>query len=40
VSRFYPHEPDVADLLLVAATERTSEDDMTVFEKKLAEALR
>src|SRR5438477_6709896 len=32
VRRFYPDRPDVADLLLVAATETTTEDDIDRLE--------
>jgi glycine dehydrogenase subunit 1 len=37
VSRFYPK---AKDLLLVAATETTTEDDIEIFATKLEEALR
>jgi glycine cleavage system P protein (glycine dehydrogenase) subunit 1 len=39
VSRLYPNEPDLAELLLVAATETTTEADMEEFAAKLQEAL-
>ena len=39
VSRLYPNEPDLADLLLVAATETTTEADMDEFAAKLQEVL-
>jgi hypothetical protein len=37
VSRFYPK---ARDLLLVTATETTTEDDIEIFATKLGEALR
>ena len=40
VSRLYPDRPEAADLLLVAATETNTEDDMDIFAAKLTEALR
>jgi len=39
VSRLYPNEPDLADLLLVAATETTTEADMDEFAARLQEVL-
>jgi glycine dehydrogenase subunit 1 len=39
VSRLYPNEPDLADLLLVAATETTTEADMDELAVRLQEAL-
>jgi len=39
VSRLYPAEPALADLLLVAATETTTEADIDEFAAKLQEAL-
>ena len=39
VSRLYPAEPALADLLLVAATETTTEADMDDFAAKLQEVL-
>jgi glycine dehydrogenase subunit 1 len=39
VSRLYPGEPALADLLLVAATETNTEDEMARFEQGLREAL-
>jgi glycine dehydrogenase subunit 1 len=39
VSRLYPGEPALADLLLVAATETTTEADMDAFAAKLQEVL-
>jgi glycine dehydrogenase subunit 1 len=40
VSRFYPDRPDLADLLLVAATETVTTDDIDRLEAGLAEMLR
>jgi glycine cleavage system P protein (glycine dehydrogenase) subunit 1 len=40
VSRFYPDRPDLADLLLVAATETATEDDIDSLEAGLREVLR
>jgi glycine dehydrogenase subunit 1 len=40
VSRFYPERNDLADLLLVAATETITEDDIHQFETALREVLR
>jgi glycine dehydrogenase subunit 1 len=40
VSRLYPQRADMTDLLLIAATELTTESDMARLEKALAEALR
>ena len=40
MSRPYPDRPEAADLLLVAATETNTEDDMDIFAAKLTEALR
>jgi glycine dehydrogenase subunit 1 len=39
-SRFYPRQRDLADLLIVAATETNSEHDMDRFADELAEAVR
>jgi glycine dehydrogenase subunit 1 len=39
-SRFYPERQDLADLLLVAATETTTEQDIDIYTKTLAEVLR
>ena len=39
-SRFYPERDDLADLLLVAATETATEDDIDGYERALAEVLR
>jgi glycine cleavage system P protein (glycine dehydrogenase) subunit 1 len=39
-SRLYPARPELADLLIVAASELTTEDDMARLERALAEALR
>jgi glycine dehydrogenase subunit 1 len=38
-SRLWPHERDVRDLLIVAATEMTSDEDYDVFVKALQEVL-
>lgn len=40
VSRFYPDRADVADLLVVAATETNTDDDIESFATKLEGALR
>jgi glycine dehydrogenase subunit 1 len=40
VSRFYPDRADLADLLLVAATETVTADDLDRFAEGLAEVLR
>lgn len=40
VSRFYPEFPEMAEVLLVTATETNSEADMDQFAKALAEVLR
>jgi glycine dehydrogenase subunit 1 len=40
VSRLYPDRPEAADLLLVAATETNTEEDMDIFAAKLTDALR
>jgi glycine dehydrogenase subunit 1 len=40
VSRLYPGEKALADLLLVTATETTSDDDIDALAAKLGEALR
>ena len=40
VSRLLPGEPEAAPLLLVAATETTTEDDMAALEAALGEALK
>ncbi|HXQ49485.1 MAG TPA: aminomethyl-transferring glycine dehydrogenase subunit GcvPA [Stellaceae bacterium] len=39
-SRFWPERPELADLLIVAATEMTTEAEMDRFAAALAEALR
>ncbi|MGD0192012.1 MAG: aminomethyl-transferring glycine dehydrogenase subunit GcvPA [Rhizomicrobium sp.] len=39
VSRLLPHEPDVRDLLIVAATETVTEEDCDAYAKALAEVL-
>ena len=39
VSRFYPENDTVADLLLVAATEMTTPEDMDRLEEGLREVL-
>ncbi|MBI1778452.1 MAG: aminomethyl-transferring glycine dehydrogenase subunit GcvPA [Proteobacteria bacterium] len=40
VSRFYPRQKDLADLLIVAATETTTESDMEALSGAFAEAVR
>jgi glycine dehydrogenase subunit 1 len=40
ISRFYPGQPDLADLLLVAATETVTEDDIDCLASGLEEVLR
>jgi glycine dehydrogenase subunit 1 len=40
LSRFYPERPDLANLLLVAATETTTADDIDLFAHALGEVLR
>jgi glycine dehydrogenase subunit 1 len=40
VSRLYPDRPDLADLLLVAATETVTEDDIARLEAGFREVLR
>ena len=40
VSRFYPERPDLADLLLVAATEMVTPADIDALVAGLREALR
>ena len=40
VSRFYPERAELADLLLVAATETVTADDIERLAAGLAEALR
>jgi glycine dehydrogenase subunit 1 len=40
LSRFYPQRDDLADLLLVAATETVTDDDSGQFESALQEVLR
>jgi glycine dehydrogenase subunit 1 len=40
VSRFYPERPDLANLLLVAATETVTGDDIDRFAHALGEVLR
>ena len=39
VSRFYPHRPELEDVLVVAATEMATPEDMDRFEAELREAL-
>jgi glycine dehydrogenase subunit 1 len=39
VSRFYPDKPDLANLLVLAATEMTSESDMDALVAALKEVL-
>ena len=39
-SRFYPARDDLADLLLVAATETATDEDFGQFENALREVLR
>jgi glycine dehydrogenase subunit 1 len=39
VSRLYPDAPALADLLLVAATETTTEDDIDIFARTLGQVL-
>jgi len=38
-SRLYPHEPSVRDLLIVAATELNTDEDIAAYAAKLAEAV-
>jgi glycine dehydrogenase subunit 1 len=40
MSRFYPERDDLADLLLVAATETTTAEDIEIYGRALAEVLR
>jgi glycine dehydrogenase subunit 1 len=40
LSRFYPERDDLADLLLVTATETVTEDDIDIYATALAEMLR
>jgi glycine dehydrogenase subunit 1 len=40
VSRFYPDRPEVANLLLVAATEMVTDDDIAIFADRLQGELR
>jgi glycine dehydrogenase subunit 1 len=40
MSRFYPERDDLAGLLLVAATETTTEEDIDIYGRTLAEVLR
>jgi len=40
LSRFYPGRADLADLLLVAATETATDDDIDAFARALTEVLR
>ena len=40
LSRFYPGRRDLSDLLLVAATETATEDDIDQFTHALGEVLR
>jgi glycine dehydrogenase subunit 1 len=39
-SRFYPERDDLADLLLVAATETATAEDVDTYTRTLAEVLR
>jgi glycine dehydrogenase subunit 1 len=39
VSRLLPHDPSVANLLIVAATETNTEEDFAAFTKALQEVL-
>ena len=39
-SRFYPEREDLADLLLVTATELTTQDDIDMYARALAQVLR
>ena len=39
-SRFWPDRPELADLLIVAATETNTDEDMDAFAACLEEALR
>jgi len=39
-SRFYPDRADLANLLLVAATETVTAEDVDNYERALREALR
>jgi glycine dehydrogenase subunit 1 len=39
LSRFYPDDAALANLLVVAATETTTDEDMDSFKTKLAQAL-
>jgi glycine dehydrogenase subunit 1 len=40
VSRFYPRARELADLLIVAATETNTADDIETFAARLEEAVR
>jgi glycine dehydrogenase subunit 1 len=40
VSRFYPSRPELEDLLLVAATEMVTDEDIAIFASRLQGALR
>jgi glycine dehydrogenase subunit 1 len=40
LSRFYPERNDLANLLLVAATEMTTDEDIDIYQHSLAEVLR
>jgi glycine dehydrogenase subunit 1 len=40
VSRFYPDRPDLADLLLVAATETVTEEDINRLDAGFREVVR
>ena len=40
VSRLYPDESSLANLLLVAATETVSDDDIAAYEAALKEVLK
>ena len=40
LSRWYPDDPDLADALLVCATELTTDEDISAFVEGLGEALR
>jgi glycine dehydrogenase subunit 1 len=39
LSRFYPHRPDLADVIILAATEMATAQDMDRLEGELREAL-
>jgi hypothetical protein len=40
LSRFYPERNDLADVLLVAATETATADDIEIYARALTEVLR